>query len=68
MLIARLNLVIRPVRTATVNGSWNGGGADAEDVEALCDENKALRDALAERDAVIHELELKLERVRSAIA
>ncbi|GAA5998293.1 uncharacterized protein JCM10292_001103 [Rhodotorula paludigena] len=53
---------------AAVNGSSNGGGADAEEVDALRDENKALRDALAEKDAVIRELELKLERVRSAIA
>lgn len=57
-----------PAVAAAVNGSSNGGGADAEEVDALRDENKALRDALAEKDAVIRELELKLERVRSAIA
>lgn len=51
-----------------VNGSSTGGGADAEEVGALRDENEALRDALAEKDAVVRELELKLERVRSAIA
>ncbi|BGP30631.1 Coronin-like protein crn1 [Rhodotorula toruloides] len=46
----------------------NGGSKDDGEVAALREENEQLRADLAEKDAVIRELELKLERVKSALA
>ncbi|GAA6000216.1 hypothetical protein JCM10207_007910 [Rhodosporidiobolus poonsookiae] len=48
--------------------SANGSSSDSGEAAALRDEVKGLRAELAEKDAHIRELELKLERVRSAVA
>ncbi|GAA6028103.1 hypothetical protein JCM8097_001872 [Rhodosporidiobolus ruineniae] len=57
-----------PIAPAIPTPTSNGGGHDDGEAVALRDEVKELKAILAEKDAHIRELELKLERVRSAIA
>ncbi|GAA5891381.1 hypothetical protein JCM6882_004677 [Rhodosporidiobolus microsporus] len=56
--------------TAAVNGGSSSSGSSESSAEAaaLKDEVAQLKAVLAEKDAHIRELELKLERVKSAIA
>ncbi|BGP38477.1 Coronin-like protein crn1 [Rhodotorula kratochvilovae] len=54
-------------RANGVEPESHGAGTGAAN-EELQEENRALKAALAEKDAVIRELELKLERVKAAIA
>ncbi|GAA5851500.1 hypothetical protein JCM9279_001088 [Rhodotorula babjevae] len=67
--LARANGV-EAAGAAAAASSGAGGGANGRggDEELLRDEVRALKAALAEKDAVIRELELKLERVKVAIA
>lgn len=63
----------RAVPAASTNGSASASlppapAQDSGEIEDLREENEQLRAELAEKDAVIRELELKLERVRTAMA
>ncbi|GAA5910259.1 hypothetical protein JCM8208_003485 [Rhodotorula glutinis] len=66
--LARSNGVEPSSLGANGRGEGSGSGAGANDEHELEDEVRALKAALAEKDAVIRELELKLERVKVAIA
>ncbi|GAA5898134.1 uncharacterized protein JCM6883_000934 [Sporobolomyces salmoneus] len=55
-----------PVPATTTNGSSSSHSDESEKLSALREENADLKSRLAEKDSVIRELELKLEKIKAA--
>ncbi|GAA5823093.1 hypothetical protein JCM3770_007094 [Rhodotorula araucariae] len=65
---ASLNAVGTVASAGGASLAHANGAGPAQASDELQEENRALKAALAEKDAVIRELELKLERVKAAVA